>query len=87
MGRRQARLRREYAEWYPGLWAGEWHDALWATEAVLEQQQRGSPVWGVDSRVLSESHFEFYGGEEEPRNEAERRRTIPAISDPLDRAT
>jgi hypothetical protein len=85
MAGRQARLRLEYAEWYPQIWAGEWHDAAWATEAVLEQQQKGSPAWGLEGRVLSETHFDFRGGAQAPREERERRRAIPSIVDPLDR--
>jgi hypothetical protein len=85
MVRRRARLRIEYAEWYPEIWAGEWHDAEWATERVLEQQRRGSPTWSLHGRVLSDAHFEFESGEYQPLAGAERRREIPPICDPLDR--
>jgi hypothetical protein len=85
MVRRQARLRSEYAEWYPDLWAREWHDAEWATEKVLQQQRKGSPAWGLGQRILSEAHFEFQGGDFNPHAGRDRRREIPPICDPIDR--
>jgi hypothetical protein len=85
MTRRKVRLRHEYAEWYPQIWAGEWHDAEWAREAVLQQQCQGSPAWGLDGRVLSEAHFEFQDGDSHPPEGRDRRREIPPICDPLDR--
>lgn len=63
MTRRKARLRPEYAEWYPQIWAGEWHDAAWATEIVRRQLREGSPAWTGETRILSQAHFEFEGGD------------------------
>jgi hypothetical protein len=85
MVRRRARLRTEYAEWYPEIWAGEWHDAQWAAEKVLQQQRTSSPAWSLHGRVLSDAHFEFEGGDHQPSTGRERRREIPPIRDPLDR--
>jgi hypothetical protein len=59
---REARLRPAYGEWYPGIEAGVWHNAVWVTEKVLQQQRHGSPKWTLDTRPLSETHFEFQGG-------------------------
>ena len=73
MPRRKARLRPEYAEWYPQLVAGEWHDAGWAAEKVLQQHRAHSPPWSLGRRVLSEAHFEFEGGDYGPPASRERR--------------
>ncbi len=85
MIRRRVRLRPEYAEWYPEIWAGEWHDAAWTTEVVLRQLRDGSPAWGIDGRVLSGAHFEFEGGDFRSQEGGDRRRQIPVIRDPMDR--
>jgi hypothetical protein len=56
---REARLRPEYAGWYPGLVAGVWHSAAWLYEVML-QLERGAPrVW--KGRILSNDRFEFQG--------------------------
>jgi hypothetical protein len=81
MARRKARLRPEYAAWYPQLMAGEWHDAGWATEKVLQQHRKGSPPWSLGRRILSEAHFEFQEGDDEPLEDRERRRS--PLYDPL----
>jgi hypothetical protein len=73
---RKARLREDYADWYPRISPGTWHDAAWVTEVVLQQQRQGSPVWAVEGRVLSEAHFEFQGGDYLPPTGAERRRAV-----------
>jgi hypothetical protein len=83
MARRKARLRPEYAEWYPQVIAGEWHDAVWATEKVLQQRRKDSPSWSLGRRILGETHFEFQGGDYKPPEGRERR--ISALYDPLDR--
>jgi len=58
---REARLRPEYAEWYPGVVPGVWHNAKWLMERVLQQVRHGSPSWAIDGRPLPASHFEFQG--------------------------
>ena len=73
MARRKARLRPEYAAWYPQLVAGEWHDAGWAAEKVRQQHRKGSPPWSLGRRTLSEAHFEFEGGDYRPLEGRERR--------------
>jgi hypothetical protein len=75
MARRKARLRSEYAAWYPQLGAGEWHDAGWATENVLQHHRKDSPPWSLGRRILSEAHFEFEGGDYRPLEGRERRRS------------
>jgi hypothetical protein len=78
MTRRRARLRPEYADWYPQIWAGEWHDALWVTEIVRRQLREGSPTWFQGPRILSDRHFQFEGGDYGARSRPtlERRRAI-----------
>lgn len=58
---RHARVRVEFADWYPGISPGKWHDATWVREVVLAQQRRGSPRWVIDGRILNDLHFEFQG--------------------------
>jgi hypothetical protein len=73
MARRKARLRPEYAAWYPHLVAGEWQDAGWAAEKVLQQHRREASPWSLGRRTLSEAHFEFEGGDCKPPEGCERR--------------
>ena len=79
MARRKARLRPEYAAWYPQLVAGEWHDAAVAAEKVLKQHRTGSLPWSLGRRTLSEAHFEFEGGDYRPPAGRERR-MLPAYA-------
>jgi CheY-like chemotaxis protein len=60
-GRREARLRTEFAYLYPALEAGHWGLAVTMTARVLAsllQAQRGRVS---DDRVLAKEHFEFRG--------------------------
>jgi hypothetical protein len=67
-GVREARLRPEFAELYPGLEPGAWEDATILAEQVLSD------------RVLATEHFEFRGGDPAGRPPIARtRRTDPAI--------
>jgi len=73
VGRREARLRPEYAVLYPGIQAGQWESAAVLGDRVLAAGLlRGSPMSWRD-RVLSAEHFEFRGGSEQegerPRRE------------------
>ena len=70
---RTARLRPEYADWYPHVEVGRWHDAAYLTELVRQQLVEGSPLWAPAGRILSDRHFEFEGGQPGPNREAERR--------------
>lgn len=64
--RREARLRPEHAERYPGIRAGQWEPAATLADRVLA----GWLLRGNDTllgcRVLLESDFEFRGGGECP---------------------
>jgi hypothetical protein len=61
--RRQARLRREFAELYPAVPAGIWIEASELGASLLHWITGGgaSPPLGV--RLLPDEHFEFRGGE------------------------
>jgi hypothetical protein len=70
---RTARLRPEYADWYPRVEVGRWHDAAYLTELVRRQLVEGTPAWAAGARILSDEHFEFEGGQPGPNHGAERR--------------
>jgi hypothetical protein len=75
MRARKARLRAEFAGWYPEIPDGEWHDAQRVTEIVRRQLQSGSPTWEISQgRVLDDRHFEFEAGDHEHFTGSERRR-------------
>jgi hypothetical protein len=59
---REAQLKREYADWYPGVEAGVWLAAEWVAGQVLEQLRNGEPRWELSARALSDDHFVFRGG-------------------------
>ena len=69
---RMARLRPEYADWYPSIDGNSWQQASLLVEIVRRQLGTGSPAWIPGSRVLSDAHFEFSGGETGPRQEDRR---------------
>ena len=63
---REARLRQEFADLYPELTPGVWEPASRIAEVVLARfilQQMGSDPM---ERALTESHFEFRGGAQDP---------------------
>jgi hypothetical protein len=72
LGRREARLRPEYAARYPGVQAGVWEPAAALCDQVMAARLlRGSPR-GWHDRVLPPEHFEFRGGKtplKRPRRE------------------
>jgi hypothetical protein len=76
MGVRQARLRPEYASWYPTITVAGWISAMTAGQTVrrqLVQHEPGSaPRWEVGARLLDELHFIFRGGR--PRDSDRRTR-------------
>lgn len=70
-GRREARLRPEYAGRYPGIQAGVWEPAAVLCDRVIASGLlRGSPR-GWSERVLPPEHFEFRG--EAPQGKRPRR--------------
>ncbi len=65
MGReRQARLKLQYADQYPGIMAGEWMPAwLLAEQLVALADRQGLPA---GHRVCDPAHCEFRGGGPRP---------------------
>ena len=58
---REARLKREFAKFYPGLKPGIWYKAAWLSArqfARIPCDGRASSI----SAMLNENHFEFRGG-------------------------
>ena len=61
---RQARLKLQYADRYPGIVAGQWIPAWLLAEQLLAlAEQRGL---GPGERVCDPSHCEFRGGGPRP---------------------
>jgi hypothetical protein len=59
---REARLRPEYGELYPGLRPGEWETAVVLADRLLADCLiRGSGT-ALRGRVLLDAHFDFRGG-------------------------
>jgi hypothetical protein len=75
---RRARLKPEFAAWYPRVQAGEWHHAWWLSEVVRRQLRRES-TFPIGSRVLSDKHFDFESGDRHPFAGRERRTPPPEL--------
>jgi hypothetical protein len=65
-GKREARLRPEFASWYPAISVATWLPASSAARAVRRQLLEGEPPWAPrwqpGPRLLSDEHFYFRGG-------------------------
>ncbi len=61
---REARLKPEHAEEYPGLVPGVWHPAASIAAYLLTRQRALGRVDPLDrpSRAIPTDHFEFRGG-------------------------
>jgi hypothetical protein len=57
---REARLRPEFAELYPGIEPGVWHTAATLAEHLLARLMREGAAL-LPPRVLGGAHFEFRG--------------------------
>ena len=68
-GRRQARLRPEYAAIYPGVPAGEWRPVGELLDCVAAARLRAGRRSGelLRGRVLDDRHFDFRGGGDRPQ--------------------
>lgn len=62
MAVREARLRPEWANLYPGLAAGVWMVAAQLVPLVLRHRLQDKPSWEFTRRILVDEHFEFRGG-------------------------
>lgn len=71
---REARLRPEFAQLYPGLTPGRWEPASRIAEAVLANvllHEMGEAP--LPNRLLDEAHFEFRGGADADRSSLDQR--------------
>jgi hypothetical protein len=68
MATREARLRPEWADLYPGIKPEVWHVAAELVPYVLRHLLQGRTTWEFTHRVLNEEHFDFRGGR--PRDDS-----------------
>lgn len=59
--RREARLKDEFAEKYPGLRPDVWYSAAWLSARQFARTRCDGGAVAIAS-ILSEQHFEFRGG-------------------------
>jgi hypothetical protein len=62
MAVREARLRPEWADLYPGVRPDVWHVAAELVPLVLRHRLRDQGGWEFTRRILLDDHFEFRGG-------------------------
>jgi len=67
MAVREARLRPEWADLYPGVRPEVWHVAAELVPQVLRYRLQNQKTWEFTRRILVDDHFEFRGGR--PRDE------------------
>ncbi len=67
MAVREARLRPEWADQYPGVRPDIWHVAAELVPRVLRYMLQRQRNWEFTRRILLDEHFEFRGGR--PRDE------------------
>jgi len=72
---REARLRPEFADLYPGLTPGRWEPASRIAEAVLANMLLAQMGEAPQQVRLDEAHFEFRGGVEADRETHTHRRS------------
>ena len=61
---REARLRPEHAQQYPGLRPERWEPAATVADRVIAAWLLGGNLIAMRGRVLLDAHFEFRGGSE-----------------------
>jgi hypothetical protein len=64
---REARLKPEWADLYPGVRTDVWHVAAELVPPVLRHRLQRQRNWEFTRRILLDDHFEFRGGR--PRDE------------------
>jgi hypothetical protein len=67
---REARLKREFAKFYPGLRPGIWYKAAWLSARQFARMPCDGRVSSM-ARVVNETHFDFRGGRPRNRREAD----------------
>jgi hypothetical protein len=58
---REARLKREFANLYPGLKPGLWYKAAWLSARQFARNRCDGRADSM-AKVVNENHFEFRGG-------------------------
>jgi hypothetical protein len=66
---REARLKREYANLYPGLEPGVWYNAAWLSARQFARVRCDGRAGSMAS-VVNENHFDFRGGRPRQRRES-----------------
>jgi hypothetical protein len=59
--RREARLRAQFADLYPGLRPDEWYSAAWLSARQLARTRCDGEASSL-AHILNDEHFEFRGG-------------------------
>src|SRR5512145_3177676 len=62
MAVREARLRPEWADLYPGIRPDVWHVAAELVPHILRHRLTSERRWEFTRRILDDDHFEFRGG-------------------------
>lgn len=70
---REAQLKVEFAEEYPGLTPGVWIPATELAQKLIERAHSRRRE-GRHTRTFDPTHFEFRGGSEKPRRRSSRTR-------------
>jgi hypothetical protein len=65
---REARLKREFANLYPGLEPGVWYKAAWLSARQFARVRCDGRARSMAS-VVNEDHFDFRGGRPRQRRE------------------
>jgi hypothetical protein len=81
---REARLKSEFAEEYPGLAAGVWIPATELAQKLIDRAHTRRRE-GRHTRTFDPTHFEFRGGAEKGRRRSARTRNtdaLPVIEEP-----
>jgi hypothetical protein len=83
-GRRQARLRPEYAVLYPGIPAEEWKPIGELLDCVAAARLRAGRRSGelLRGRLLDDRHFDFRGGGERPPGRSGTRTRVTDFEQP-----
>jgi hypothetical protein len=74
VSRREARLRPEQADLYPGLVPGQWESAAMLADRVLAARLLRGRDLLHPGRILADAHFEFRGGQARDASVASRPR-------------
>lgn len=83
---REARLKAECAEEYPGMTPGVWIPATELAQKLIERAHSRRRE-GRHTRTFDPTHFEFRGGLERPRRRESRTRKTDPPRTPVEQST